>query len=117
MPKRPTNDSKSIQLELMPTETTRQKVKTADVTKAHFIKQSKIIGKLYDEIEREMKRGNLTIDESKKVADSMRVLGIWNDNFWEGMTKIEQQEAEVIIANGGEFDFDKMSVEELLEWA
>lgn len=117
MPKRPTNDdNKNIQLELVPTESTRQKVKTADVTKAHFIKQSKIVGRLYDEIEREMKKENLTIDESKKVADSMRVLGIWNNNFWEGMTRVEQQEAEVIIASGGDVQFADMSDEELMQW-
>jgi len=117
MPKRPTNDdNKNIQLELIPTEKTKATMNAADITRANFLKQAAIVNKLYNQLNEQISQNSLSIDDIKKTADSVRNLGIWNKNFWEGMSLVEQQEAEKVIAIGGELDFSSMSDEELREW-
>lgn len=116
MAKRPTNDNKNIQLELIPTEETKATFNAVDVTRSNFRSQAILIGKLYRQLNRQIDKGELSIDEIKKAGDTLRNLGIWNKTFWEGMTQVEMNEAEKIIAVGGEIDFSKMSDEELREW-
>lgn len=116
MSKRPTNDSKNIQLELMPTEKTKADFNAIDVTRSNFRSQAILIGKLYKQLNQQIDRGELSIDDIKKAGDTLRNLGIWNKTFWEGMTQVEQNEAETIIAIGGDIDFSKMSEDELREW-
>lgn len=117
MPKRPTNgDDKNIQLELIPTERTKSSMNARDITRANFKKQAILVNKLYTQIEAQLNNNQLTIDEIKKAGDLMRNLGIWNKNYWEGMSMVEQAEAEQIIALGGDVDFSTMSDEELREW-
>ena len=117
MAKRPTNDdNKNIQLELLPTEDTKLSINVAELTRKHYKHQSAIVMALYKHIARKL-QGELTVSECKQLGDLARNLGIWTGHFQENLTMAELKEAESIVAMGGEVDFSKMSVEELLEWA
>ena len=116
MSKRPTNDdNKNIQLELMATEETKRVFNLAEVTRKHYLIQAGIVGKLYNQATRHVS-SELTVAETKQLADTMRNLSIWLANFHENLSLVEQKEAEKVIALGDRIDPENMTPEQIRQW-